>query len=85
MPKENSKLDKAIKERLGAIEDADAFFITITTRKGDRLKHYQRHSRDFFYGDLIPSLKEMEKLIYEAYPGFKYIRKASTLKIQNRS
>lgn len=60
-------------EQINKAKKADACFITVTRREGDKLYHYQTHSFGFYFKDLGPSLKEIRKLLIKEYPGLKYV------------
>ena len=66
-------MDKRIEEKVKAAEQSDAYFVTITRREGDKLYHFQTHSFDFYFKDLVPSIEEVKKLILKEYPGMKYV------------
>ena len=49
-------------EKIEEANKSEGYFITITTLNEGQLKHYQRH-QNFAKEDLVPSLKEIEKLV----------------------
>ena len=65
---------KKIIEKIDEAEKADAYFITVTFRQGDILHHFQSHSFNFYFKDLLPSIEEVKKLILKEYPGMKYVK-----------
>ena len=44
--------------------DSEGFFITITIREGDGLKHYQARD-NFLDGDVLPSLNHVKNLVQQ--------------------
>jgi len=62
--KEIEKLNQKLEEA----QKADGFFITVSTRQGKTLSHYQIHM-NFKEDDLIPSLEEVMKLVKGNNPG----------------
>ena len=66
-------MDRKIKKQIAKAEKSGAYFVTITYRDSDKLRHWQLHTADFYYKDLLPSIDELKKLIHQKYIGLKYV------------
>ena len=66
-------MNEKIKKQVEKAEGHGAYFMTITYRDDDGLKHWQFHTADFFYKDLMPTIDEIKNMIYREYPGLKYV------------
>ena len=60
---DRTKIQEHVEEALAS----DGYLITISRRVGDKLYHWQLHSFEYYYLDLLPSIEEIKKLIMEQY------------------
>lgn len=65
-------MNQRVLEKIEESERSDGYFITITRREGNTLKHWQINSEGFYYKDLLPSLTELRHLIEDTYPEIAY-------------
>lgn len=60
-------MDEVLRKEIEEAEKADGFFITISRRNGEMLRHWQWHSHGFGFDNLAPSMAAVRKLAFDKY------------------